>query len=717
MMTTTFSGVICLQCGHEMPADMTLTTCPRCGSGWLDAFYDYEPVSRAWPGAVAGRDRSLWRYGELLPIGQPDPEISLGEGFTPLVRLFQYERLFGHEQIYVKDERHMPTNSFKDRQAAMSVTAMKQNGLKECVLASTGNAGVAYAAYCARAGIKLWLFMSSLVPQEKMREVALYGAEVVKVSGTYDETKHVAAEFARRRGIVIDRGARTIPAKESMKTLAFEIAEQLGLQLNPDHPGTWIAPDWYIQAVSGGIGPLGVWKGFSELYHMGLIDRMPKLGIVQAAGCAPMVRAYELDAETAEPVVPRTLIHVLATGDPGYAYSLLREAVASNGGAMLAVEDGETFRAMRLVASRAGLSVEPATAVAFAGLEKMIQQGTIAPGEVVVVNCSGHTLPAEGHILGDQYDKYILSLDTAAESVHAPAQEEGMGAVFQSLSEQVTTIVVVDDNANDRRLIRRLLQSYKQYRVYEARDGREGLQVIRDRRPDMVVTDLTMPEMDGFTLLEHLKNDPELAAIPVVVVSAKTLTGQDRRTLETHSESVWTKGGFETRQLVEHVVSTLGHMPVGVIGGIRAEQERKAPAPETDTDPEAPLQEAPVVVVIDDNPDDIRLAQRMLRAGGGLGGGFHVIPASNGRDGLKAIYAYHPDLVLLDLILPDMDGYQIIETLQNEPTLRDIPVIIVTARTISEQERQGMQSGIRGILEKSSLDRKALLDIIKNELS
>jgi threonine synthase len=124
-----------------------------------------------------------------------------------------------------------------------------------------------------------------------MREATLYGAEVVKVSGTYDETKDVAAAFAKRRGIHLDRGAKAVPGKESMKTLGFEIAEQLGLKLHPNEPGRFASPDWYVQAVSGGIGPLGVWKGFSELHQMGLIDKMPKLGIVQAAGCAPMVQA------------------------------------------------------------------------------------------------------------------------------------------------------------------------------------------------------------------------------------------------------------------------------------------------------------------------------------------------------------------------------------------------------------------------------------------
>lgn len=695
--------IACLECGTvQAGVELMAASCSKCGSGWLDARYDYDRVMALWPGIISQRDRSLWRYSELLPLEPTFPEITMGEGFTPLLRLYQYEKLYHHQPIFVKDERHEPTSSFKDRQAALSVMAMRQAGIAECVLASTGNAAVAYAAYCARAGIKLWLFLTSLVPAEKMREAALYGAEVVKVSGTYDETKQVAHEFAHRKGIHLDRGAKAIPGKESMKTLGYEIAEQLGLALHPSEPDRWAAPDWYIQAVSGGIGPLGVWKGFTELYQMGLIDKLPKLGIIQAAGCAPMVRAFEAGLETAPAVVPKTLITVLATGDPGYSYVQLRQAILSYGGTMMAVEDGDTFRAMRHVASKAGISVEPATAVAFAGLEKMLTEKIIQPDEVVVINCSGHTFPAESHILGDQYDRYILDLqvDVSAER-SSSLKEEGLGAALLNLNEQVTTIVIVDDNPNDRRLIRRLLQSYKNYRVYEARDGAEGLTVVRDRKPDLVVCDLTMPEMDGFTFLEQIKSDPEIAHIPVIVVSAKALTARDRKILSDHSESVWTKGGFDTRQLVDHVVHTLGHTPVD-------RPERFFDKSEPQQMPEQSAEDS-VIVIIDDNRNDLRLAKRILQSGGR----YHIIDAETGRDGLKAIYKYHPDMVILDMHLPDMIGFEIIETLQNDPDLKDIPVILYSAQEFVMEQFPG---NIRGFIHKSSIDRQVFLHLINEEL-
>ncbi|MCB9450055.1 MAG: pyridoxal-phosphate dependent enzyme [Anaerolineaceae bacterium] len=698
-MSELFTEVVCLECQQAVPADIGQTTCPYCGSSWLDARYDYAAVAGLWPASLTSREHSMWRYAELMPLAAPDEDLKMGEGFTSLIRMKHYERAYDHHHIYIKDERQGATSSFKDRQAALSVQAMHRAGITECVLASTGNAGVAYAAYCARAGIKLWLFLTSLAIGDKLREAALYGAEVVRVSGTYDETKHVAAEFARRKNIHFDRGAKAIPGKESMKTLAYEIAEQLGLRLHPDKPGTWQAPDWYIQAVSGGIGPLGVWKGFNELYQMGLIDRIPKMGIVQVAGCAPMVKAFHADQPQADPVVPKTLITVLATGDPGYAYVLLRDAVQRNGGAFVAVEDGITFESMRNLARQGGFSVEPATAVAFAGLEQMLADGTIRQDEVVVVNCSGHTFPVESHILGDQL-VLDLELNTLGE-----AQEEGLDAAIRRLDEQATSILLVDDNPDDRRLIRRLLQRYKRYRIHEAAGGKEALRQVWEHRPDLIIADLTMPEMDGFTLLEKLKSSPETARIPVTVVSAKNLSQAETRLLDNYSESVWAKGGFETRRLVEHVAETLGHSPVPPAAGPAI---RMVSADQT----EEPAQPLETIVIIEDNPQDRRLARRLLE----IGGHYRVIEAQDGRDGLKAVYEYRPALVLLDLMLPEMDGFSVLEAIRGDANLRDIPVIVLSAKDLNQQERDRLANQILSIITKATWDKQQFLDMIHNAL-
>jgi threonine synthase len=388
----------------------------------------------------------------------------------------------------------------------------------------------------------LWVFMTSLVPQEKLREAALFGAEVIRVSGNYDQTKQIASQFAQRRHLLFDRGATSIPARESMKTIAYEIIEQLG----------WSAPDWYIQAVSGGLGPLGVYQGFKELFHMGLIDRVPKLGIIQAEGCAPMVKAFKVGSDVAEAVIPETSIIILSTGDPGKAYTYLWKLTQQFGGVMEAVTDAEAFEAMRSLAKSEGMAVEPATAVAFAGFEKLVHTGIIGSDEKVVVNCTGHTFPVEKHILGDQW-----AVDVQISRDQSPAPREGLQAALENLDEKTTTVLLVDDNADDALLIRRLLEGRKAYRVYHAKDGWEGLATARQRLPDLIIADLTMPGIDGFGLVEELKLDPRTRDIPVVVVSAKDITAEERKRLNGHIEAVYQKGSLPPRRFVDQVVQVI----------------------------------------------------------------------------------------------------------------------------------------------------------------
>ena len=438
------------------------TICEKCNSLWVEAHYDYASFKRELLRGLPDRPFNIWRYHDVLPVSKP-PEINFEEaGGTPMRKSRRYAAQVNHENLYVKDERYGPTSSFKDRQAAVAVAAMAESGIKEAVIASTGNAAVAYASACAQAGIKLWVFMTSMVPPEKLREVALFGAEVVKVTGTYDQTKQIAAEFANRRGLQLDRGAGHLPSRESMKTIAYEIIEQLG----------WKSPDWYIQAVSGGLGPLGVFHGFQELFDMGLIDRVPKMAVIQSAGCAPMVKAFKAGKRTADPVNPETRIAILSTGDPGKTYSYLWDLTQQHGGVMESVSDTEAFATMRALAKADGLAVEPATAVAFAGFEKLVREKVITEDELVVVNCTGHTFPVEKHVLQDQW---TVDLQLSEED-KAVSRHEGLQAALDTLDEKATTVLVVDDNRDAAHLIRRLLEKKKKYRVFEAVDGRDGLE-------------------------------------------------------------------------------------------------------------------------------------------------------------------------------------------------------------------------------------------------
>jgi threonine synthase len=699
-MVSLFSAVYCLVCGHSHPATFTLSRCAGCGSPWLDAQYDYARLPQDWLSRVAGRRTDLWRYQELLPVSCAESDLSLGEGWTPLTRGKRLAEEIHHPLLWIKDERQQPTGSFKDRQAALTVQALQQQGIDEIVLASTGNAAAAYAAYCARAGIKLWVFLTGSVPAEKMRELALYGAEVVKITGTYDQAKTIAANFAERRGIYFDLGAKGIVGKESMKTIAYEIVEQMGGE----------APDWYIQAVSGGIGPLGVYKGFAELYQLGIIRHIPKMGIIQVEGCAPMAEAWQRGATEATPVQPDTLITVLATGDPGFAYQLLARTLHATGGTMTSVSDGEAFRAMRRVARTEGFSVEPATAVAFAGLEKLIQQGQITGNERVVVNCSGHTFSAEKHALEDRYILHLETVNANPQPTPAktgPLYHEGLSAALKQLDEQVTTIVIIDDNPHDSRLIRRLLQSHKNYRVFEATNGPDGIDLVRQRQPDLVVLDLTLPDMDGFSILDALKRDPRTQAIPVMIVSAKSLTPDEDEYLRQQTDSIWQKGNFNARDLLDHVLERLG--------GEQTLPATPAAKGESTLQWQSHIHRTtkPRILIIDDNMLDARLLRRLFEARQR----FEVVEAYSAQHALASIQDHLPDLIILDLLLPDTKGEFLLNALRAKAETQNIPVIVVSAKMLDTGLRAQLAAQADSIWEKGVMDRNSLLAHIETMLT
>jgi threonine synthase len=488
----------------------------------------------------------------------------MGEGGTPLIHAVNLGMMLGCPNIYIKDERQGPTNSFKDRQASMSISALKDAGITEAVLASTGNVAIAYSAYAARAGIKLWTFLTSLVPAEKMREVAIYGSQVVKVTASYDQTKQVAAEFARQRGLYLERGSRSIPSVEAMKTIAFEIVEQLVSVLGPQAPlqnnhtfvPIWRAPDWYFQAVSGGVGPHGVQKGFIELYQMGLISQIPAMAHIQSEGCAPMVHAWKQGFSEADPIrSPRTHITTLSTGDPGRTYTILRQRMLQGGGGVFeSVTDEEAFRTMHILAKMEGISMEPAAAVAFAGLIKLVRAGQIKSTDVVVINCSGHTMPIETMILGEGWTR---DLEISPEALKEKPEEGLFSALGPVTAERFPRVAIIDDTPDSRRLIRRILQSQGNFTLFEASNGREAIELSKKELPDLIILDLMMPEIDGFSVLDALKEDDRTASIPVIVVTAKELSPQEKARLHGRIQSLMQKGEFMNDDLLDEVAALL----------------------------------------------------------------------------------------------------------------------------------------------------------------
>ena len=553
----------CGSCGHSQPFTLPTPVCTKCRHDWMEVRYDYNRIKEIWPEILQHRPMTMWRYRELLPLRNDDFQISMGEGGTTLIHAHNIGMMLGTPNLYIKDERQNPTNSFKDRQAALVISMMKEEGVTELIVASTGNVAISYSAYSAHAGIKLWTFIPSLVPSEKMREIAIYGSEVIKVTDTYDATKKVAAEFAKHKGIHADRGIRNIGTRESMKTIAFELAEQLAREQGSPSPGIpWRVPDWYVQSVSGGMGPVGVWKGYLELYEMGLVDRMPKLAIVQAEGCAPMVNSFVKDLPVAEPVTnPNTRVMTIATGDPGPAYEYLYRVVSKFGGAFTAVSDEATFRALHILAKMEGLSIEPAAAAAFAGVFKLLEDGTIKKDETIVVNCSGHTFPVEKYLLDEDWLKVVSTSSTVLDSSthsHTPPATEGLLGALDQLDERVKRIAIVEDNPDAARLLRRILQTQGDFQILEAHTGTEGLNLIRTTHPDLVLLDLMMPDMDGYAVLNELEADKMLDNLPVIVITAKELSQEDRDRLQGQIQMLLQKGTFMDENLVEEINALLG---------------------------------------------------------------------------------------------------------------------------------------------------------------
>jgi threonine synthase len=275
-----------------------------------------------------------------------------------------------------------------------------------------------------------------------------------------------------------------------------------------------------------------------------------------------MVHSYRKGLEQAEPVLnPQTLITTVATGSPGIAYSFLQRVAREQGGTFENVSDEEAFRAMHIMAKLDGISMEPAAAMAFAGLFKMVRQGMVKPDEVVVVNCSGHTFPVEKHLLEEGWARSLdletdLLTEKDKETFPLP-REEGLLVSLERLDDRVKSVAIIEDEPDAARLLRRIIQARANYQIFEASNGRTGLDLIRRERPDLVLLDLMMPEMDGFTVLSRMKEEEETADIPVIVITAKELTAQERRRLSGHVESLLQKGSYMDLEMLDDLVADL----------------------------------------------------------------------------------------------------------------------------------------------------------------
>jgi threonine synthase len=384
----------CSLTGERYPAD-TLQTLSQAGRPLL-VRYDLDRVCRALPReALATRPQTLWRYRELLPVRRPENVVSLGEVVTPLIPLSRIAvRLAKGGEILVKDEGRLPTGSFKARGLALAVSMAKELGVATMAMPTNGNAGAAMAAYCARAGVRAYVFCPDDTPAVNVREIAMQGAEVFLVDGLIDDCGKLVAKGEQEVGWFNCSTLREPYRIEGKKTMGIELAEQLDWQL----------PDVILYPTGGGTGIIGMWKAFAELEAIGWIGhKRPRMVVVQAEGCAPMVKAWEEGAEHA----PRwENAHTFAAGirvPQAVGDFLILRAVRESGGFAIAVSDDAIADAWREVAAEEGLLLCPETAATYAAYKQALGDGRIRPDDrVVLFNCASglkYPMPAAGRRL------------------------------------------------------------------------------------------------------------------------------------------------------------------------------------------------------------------------------------------------------------------------------------------------------------------------------
>jgi len=281
------------------------------------------------------------------------------------------------------------------------------------------------------------------------------------------------------------------------------------------------------------------------------------------------------------------------------------------------------------------------------------------------------------------------------------------------LDEKVTSIVVIDDNPHDSRLIRRLMQRYKQYRIFEANNGQDGIDLVRQRRPELVLLDLTIPGMDGFTILEELKNDDRTRDIPVMIISGKDLTPDQQAFLNSKAESILQKGNFSGRELVNNVAEMIGDSV-----DLKEEMTIPGTTSQTATSDDEKVTEfgddtRPKILVVDDNIWDARLMRRLFESKHR----FDVVEVNSGNQVWKIIEKRVPDLIVLDLLLPDEQGEDILKRLRKNDLTETTPVIIVSGKELEPSSRSSLSSYADSIWSKSMLDRNSLLTHVEEILT
>ena len=384
--------LICVQCGEDngqFPQWLAQNQqCCHCGSKHAEARYeaDYTRLAELYKTAP----QSFWHYFDYLPVEQKEYITTCGEGAIPIEEwdfLSQYAATeFGVncKVLVYRNDLNGGTNTFKDVAAALAATVFKENGVKHFCVASTGNTATAYSKYLALAGVKITVFVPNIVNEDSVAEIRSYGQEVIVVDGDYAYAKKLAAEFHEKNKILISAGNIDPIRVEAKKTMVFEFMRQLGKM-----------PDVYIQAVSGGTGPIAIEKGVREIKDIYPEVKMPRILLVQQDTCDPMVQGWEMAQqngfpkgwEKSYPVIdnPQTEVSILSTGNPGM-FPVVAPIVKNTNGDFLRVKEAELVNLARKVYKEKGVYLGPASVVCLLGFYQALEKGQLKDGEVVLIN-------------------------------------------------------------------------------------------------------------------------------------------------------------------------------------------------------------------------------------------------------------------------------------------------------------------------------------------
>ena len=370
----------CVKCGKTYAAVPDLTTC-ECG-GILDIVYDYDYIkTQLTKEKLATRqDHTMWRYRELLPVEPETPNTPLRVGWSPLYAEPRLAEQLGLKKLWVKDDGQNPTASLKDRASAMAVAKAREAGAKVIACSSTGNAASSLAGNAAAAGLKTYIFVPSRAPKGKVAQLMTFGATVISVQGSYEETFELSKAAIDKWGWYNRNAAINPYLSEGKKTVALEIMEQLD----------WQVPDYIAISVGDGCTIAGLWKGLKDLYAIGFIDHLPRLISAQAEGCCPLNRAIAT-GEPWHPMEENTLADSIAVGVPRNADKALM-AIRESNGLVVNVSDQEIMDAQKLLGRTCGVFGEPAGVTGTAGVKKLCEQGVIGKNDTVVSVVTGNGL-------------------------------------------------------------------------------------------------------------------------------------------------------------------------------------------------------------------------------------------------------------------------------------------------------------------------------------